>query len=169
MKPQTTPIILTRYLLIPNQSQGFTLIELLVVIIILGILAAVALPNLFSQIGRAREAEGKQILTSLANAQQAYFVEKGTFSDSLNNLDSVVTSKHFTLPDPTLVNSQAVIQQANAIDAVNKNVRNYSTGVYYNGTNRTFTVTVCQSETPLTNALAPNSNTGSCTDGEFIK
>jgi type IV pilus assembly protein PilA len=160
---------LARYLLAFDRDRGFTLIELLVVIIIVGVLAAIALPNLLSQVGKAREAEGKQILASLTKAQQAYFVEKATFSNSLENLDSIVTSKHFTLPDPTIISGTAVRQQADAIDAANKNVRNFSQGVYYNTTNRTFATILCQSTTPSTAATAPNTNTGSCTTGNIVQ
>ncbi len=43
--------------LIKKQS-GFTLIEIIVVLIILGILAAIALPNLFSNVSKSKIAEG---------------------------------------------------------------------------------------------------------------
>jgi type IV pilus assembly protein PilA len=60
-----------------KKGEGFTLIELLVVVIIIGILAAIALPSFLNQANKARQAEGKQNVGALLRAQQAYFLDKG--------------------------------------------------------------------------------------------
>jgi len=59
-----------------KSRKGFTLIELMVVVLIVGILAAVAIPILRGRIDAAKWSEGKAMLGSLATAIRAYAAEK---------------------------------------------------------------------------------------------
>jgi prepilin-type N-terminal cleavage/methylation domain-containing protein len=69
-----------------NGEKGFTLIELLVVIIIIGILAAIALPSFLNQANKARESEAKTYTGSVNRGQQAYFLEQRQFTGGINFL-----------------------------------------------------------------------------------
>jgi len=67
--------------------RGFTLIELLIVVVIIGILAAIAIPKFQSTKGKANAATLKSDLRNLATAQEAYFYEKQTYTTSVAALN----------------------------------------------------------------------------------
>ena len=67
-------------------NAAFTLVELLVVVLIIGILAAVALPQYGKAVERARASEAFILLKSVHQAAQAYKLEHGTYPDSFDEL-----------------------------------------------------------------------------------
>jgi prepilin-type N-terminal cleavage/methylation domain-containing protein len=92
-----------------RNRKGFTLIELMIVVVIIGILAAIAIPKFNQASARAKEKEADGILKQIYTLQMTYTANHGVpaaaFTDLLEvGWESPATSlKHYTLPaDPTL-------------------------------------------------------------------
>ena len=165
-----TKLKFNQYLLSQETHKGFTLIELLVVIIILGVLSAVALPSLLNQVGKAREVEAKETLSSIGISQQAYFFEKGEFADQLEKLDIVINGREYDYPQPNINPSGSpvqVIHEADAINPINLNKRDYAMGIIYDS--GSFEVVLCQSNNPGDNALPSTTTLGTCDQGQQIQ
>ena len=69
-----------------KNKAGFTLIELMIVVAIIGILAAIAIPNFIKFQARSKQSEPKANLKSMFTAQKAYFNEKDNYSRCIRKI-----------------------------------------------------------------------------------
>jgi type IV pilus assembly protein PilA len=153
-------------------NEGFTLIELLVVIIIVGVLAAIALPSFLNQIGKARGSEAKSNLGTINRAQQSYRLENQTFADTYTKLDAQIVPKFYSYATttPTQYQSKTLATPV----AANQDLKAYAAGVAQSGDNSTATL-LCESTATAAAAGATDVNTsgsaagpsaaGTCTTG----
>ncbi len=104
MNQQTAPV---------EKDKGFTLIELLVVVVIIGVLAAIAIPLFLNQKDKAAEAGVKSDIKNASTYLESFFVDKATYVGGQAFLDdktatgpgfkaskgTVVTVKNATIKD----------------------------------------------------------------------
>ena len=90
-----------------KKESGFTLIELLIVIAIIGILAAIAIPNLLNAVQRGKQKRTMGDMRTLATAVEAYHVDHGAFPSAacatgvFTSAGTGLDDSSFTLLTPT--------------------------------------------------------------------
>lgn len=67
-----------------KNNKGFSLVELMVVVAIIGVLAAIGIPQITKYMARARQSEAKSNLASIYTANKAFFAEYGIYDNRFN-------------------------------------------------------------------------------------
>ena len=70
-----------------KRFHGFSLMEVMIVVVMIGILAAIAYPNLEKYLKRASQTEAKTNLSAIYTAQKIYFTLHQSYADDINELD----------------------------------------------------------------------------------
>ena len=81
-----------------HNRKGFTLIELMIVVVIIGILAALAIPRFMQTTGKAKKSEAKTVLKQIYQLERAYFQEHDAYVAGANTAALVASNLSFDDP-----------------------------------------------------------------------
>ena len=137
-----------------QNEKGFTLIELLVVILIIGILAAIAIPSFLNQRTKATDSEAKSSAKAAQTAMETYFIDNQKYTDAdaaaLKLIEPTLTDAGTRLTATGNANDYVVNVASDRTPAVTYTITRASTGA-----------------TTRTCVLAAGADRGGCTGGKW--
>jgi type IV pilus assembly protein PilA len=117
-----------------QDEKGFTLIELLVVILIIGILAAIALPAFLNQRSKAQDANAKSVVRTAQTAMETFYTDNQTYTGA--------TEAKLGVIEPTLVQAALATPDGNNLKATGQTDTGYTLTVTSKSSDAgTFTIT----------------------------
>jgi type IV pilus assembly protein PilA len=117
-----------------QDEKGFTLIELLVVILIIGILAAIALPAFLNQRSKAQDANAKSVVRTAQTAMETFYTDNQTYVGA--------TEAKLGVIEPTLVQAALAVPDGNNLKATAQTTTGYTLTVTSKSSDAgTFTIT----------------------------
>jgi len=120
------------YLSLVKRSSAFTLLELMVAIAIIGILAAIAVPNIFGYINKARYVVALSDIREISQEANSFFLDNGRYPNNLAEIGMADARDPWGTPYQYLsvatVNGKGKLRKDRAFNPVNSDYDLYSMG-----------------------------------------
>lgn len=101
-----------------NNRKGFTLIELMVVVVIIGVLAALAVPRFMGSTGKAKKSEAKTVLKHLYTMERMFYQEFDRYVAGANSAALEASSLDWNSPGPDARYNYSVVVAGNLFTAI---------------------------------------------------